>query len=768
MDPVIYADLRCLQDSLYQFRGIGYHVSCLLQQRRRSPCASWKLVGLVDDALGDLPPRYSSLVDEISPVWNPTTPKGGAVYIDGSPMTHSPHLTTRFMANPTFLNAAVIYDFIPLDWPGYLPSASLRADYFSKIARLRNFDLYFPISEYSAFRLAQIISTPPDRTVVTGASVRSTLYDTMRRRPIRRSPYETERPYFFSLGGGDRRKNTEAAVAAVRELNADQGTLIGLKVVGHYDPTYRADIMRAAGHADGAGFLEFRSGVDDETLADLYSGAIATICPSHIEGFDLPIVESAVCGTPVIASTCGAHLDLVMQKDALFPSGDYKSLVPILRRILLDRTWREELVREQAPIADQFHEERVGSRFWNAIAAAMPLTAGIHRVRGRKPKVAFLSPYPPDQSGVAFFTQLTIEAATPHLNVDLYTDAARPLGPQLSFRDAGKINRSALLRNDYDGIISVLGNSHFHTPVFEFLEEYGGPCILHDSRLTQIYYDRLGAERFLEFASSILGRSVGMDEVRVWLADRDLASLFVERVLKRAKPLIVHTAPLQAILRERYSVEAHLANFCPNVFFTEEDLLQTSRTAARERLGIKDGVFMVSTFGFVAGVKAFDSCIIAAEMLRGWKIPADLHFVGSAGGIYTEIARVANQYGISAHVHWSESFIDSRIYRDFLLASDAAIQLRKYGHGQASGALADCISAALPCVASDELAVACDAPDYILTVPTRNSPLQVAEQLATIWEAGRERASNENARLHYLEFHNYRYYVQRLREILDI
>jgi glycosyltransferase involved in cell wall biosynthesis len=259
-----------------------------------------------------------------------------------------------------------------------------------------------------------------------------------------------------------------------------------------------------------------------------------------------------------------------------------------------------------------------------------------------------------------------------------------------------------------------------------------------------------------------------MDEVKTWLADRDLPSLFVERVLKRAKPLIVHTAPLQALLRERYSVEAKLANFCPNVFFAEEDLTQSSRAAARERLGIQDGVFVVSTFGFVAGVKAFDSCIIAAEMLRGWKIPAELHFVGSAGGIHAEITRIANQYGISAHIHWRESFIDSGTYRDFLLASDAAIQLRKYGHGQASGALADCISAALPCVASDELAVACDAPDYILTVPRRSSPLQVAEQLATIWEGGTDRALNREARLHYLEFHNYRYYVQRLREILDI
>jgi hypothetical protein len=103
-----------------------------------------------------------------------------------------------------------------------------------------------------------------------------------------------------------------------------------------------------------------------------------------------------------------------------------------------------------------------------------------------------------------------------------------------------------------------------------------------------------------------------------------------------------------------------------------------------------------------------------------------------------------------------------------MVASDAAIQLRTYGFGQPSAALADCISAAIPCVATSELAKSCDAPEYVLSVPDRSSPLQVAEQLALIREAPKDRTAYADARKDYLGSHNFEYYVQRLREILDL
>jgi hypothetical protein len=185
-------------------------------------------------------------------------------------------------------------------------------------------------------------------------------------------------------------------------------------------------------------------------------------------------------------------------------------------------------------------------------------------------------------------------------------------------------------------------------------------------------------------------------------------------------------------------------------------------------LGIGSDAFLISTFGFGGKEKRMDICIIATELLRGWKIPAELHFVGSTLGLSEEIRRVGEMYGVEKHIHATSGFVENQRYRDFMLASDAAIQLRAYDFGQPSAALADCISAALPCVASRELANSCDAPEYVLTVPDRSSPLLVAEHLAAIWEGSRGRSANLEAWRSYMASHNFDHYVKRLREILEL
>ncbi|MBZ5723451.1 MAG: glycosyltransferase [Acidobacteriia bacterium] len=768
MEPVIYGDLRCLQDPAYALRGIGHHTAAVLRGRGRSRCASWKLVGLVDDNLDALPAEFAALANDVSPSRNPSIPRSGAIFLDFSPMTHDPRFSLRFAANPDFLKAAVIYDFIPFDWPGYLPHVASRIDYLSKIARLRSFDLYLPISRYSAGRLAAILSISPSRIAVTGASVRSRLYDLAQVRRAAPPPPQNEHPYFFSLGGDDRRKNTETAVAAVRRLNDMHSRLIPLKV-GDHGHGYKADLLRIAGHEEGGGFLEFRPGVDDEALVDLMAGATATICPSRIEGFSLPVVEAIACGSPVAASDCEAHSELLGQSGALFPATDSLALADILDSLLQCPERRPQLLREQAPIAEQFREPQVAARFWNAIADAMDARPGGPALRSaRKPRLALLAPYPPQESGVALFTQKTVEAAARFFDVDVYTNAPRPLPPGGTFRDAGLIGRAALLKGRYDSIISVIGNSPFHTPIFELFEEYGGPCILHDSRLTHIYHFRLGPERFRDLAVKALGRPVTTDEIEIWLQDRDLPSLFVEPVIRKATPLIVHTRHFQSLLRRRYGVHAELTTFCPNMPFDEQEIGAAGRRAARERLGISPGVFLVSTFGFGEKGKGIDSCVIAAELLRAWNIPVELHIVGNAGRIESELVRLTGLYGVDDIVHWGNTFVSAQTYRDFMLASDAAVQLRSYGFGQASAALADCINAALPCVATSELAEAGDAPEFVRTVPYPISPLLVAEQLAAIWEGPRERTLWYDARRAYLSTHNFDFYIERLRQILEL
>jgi glycosyltransferase involved in cell wall biosynthesis len=768
--PVVYVDARCFQDPICQFRSVGHHTASLLRTRRTNRAADCTVVGLIDTRKEEVPTCFRKLFDYLTPSLNPSFLPSGSIFINPSPMTNSPAFNLRFAGHPNLLTAAVVYDFIPLDRDGYLPTVSARMDYVARLAHLRNVEIFLPISHYAAKRLTELLGVDEADIVVTGASIRSSLFEAAERAGTLHPPGR-RRPYFLSVGSNDRRKNTETVIRALHRVRAREGHSFGLKLVGHCDGDYQAELREIAAEHGDASFLEQFRNIDDQTLAELYAGAIATVAPSHIEGFSLPVAEAAVCRSPVIASTCAAHLELIDQPEALFDSDDPDGLAEKLLALIRDGELRERLVTTQHHLAQEFHEDTVGARTWGFLMDRFERLAGPRGVsfvkRSRKPKIAFLSPFPPDESGVARFTQLTLEAGASAFDADLYTDAPRPLGNCGGFRDAGPVSIKAIAGPSYDSIVSVIGNSHFHTRIFEVFERYGGPCILHDSRLTGVYFGRLGGEGFLLLASRLLKRTVTMEDVWRWLRDEQLETLFVEPILERARPLIVHTKQYQQYLFQRYGFEAELTTFPPNMQFDDDLLAEPSRLQARQRIGIQPGVFVVSTFGHVARNKGALDCISAMEFVRSWNVPAELFFVGGIDPeLKTELQRLAQACGVESHIHFHGGFVELSRYRDFLVASDAAIQLRTYGFGQPSAALADCISAGLPSVATRELAESCDSPSYVLRIPDAISALHLAQRLTEIWEMRQRPPHIYEERQLYCKVHSFEYYVRRLLEIL--
>jgi glycosyltransferase involved in cell wall biosynthesis len=769
MCPIIYADLRCLQDYGYRVRGIGHHLTALIRTRKQSSLSDCKLVALTDPQASQLPNEYAPLIDEVTCSLNPVSNGAPAVFIDGTPMTHDTRFTLRFLAHPAFLSAAVVHDFIPLDWPGYLPTLRSRIDYLAKMARLRKFKLFLPVSEYTAWRTSELLGIPRDRMHVTGSSVRRSLYCLRDSVATKSSPADGNEPYFAIVIASDPRKNAEVAVKAVRHLNLLYSRRIPLKIIGHFDEAFKRRLLALAAHPEGRGFVEFHYNIPDEELVSILSSAVATIVPSHIEGFSLPVVEASVCRCPVIASTCAAHLELVEQPEALFQSDDSVALSEKLDALLNNPSLRASLAASQAYLADKFHENSVGERFWSAIEAAVNANEKPPRApRWRKPRLAFLSPYPPDQSSAARYTAMAMRTGEKLFHSDLYSDTPRPLIWEDNIQDASPVSIAPLMQSRYHSIISVIGNEICHGRIFDVFRRYGGPCILHDVQLADMLLHSLGQERFLELAAKRLGRFISNEEAGDWLREGNPPCLFLDPIIKVAKPLIVHTAPQQELLKTQYGIHADILTCCPSVFFEQQHLMAAAIQTAREHLGVPGSGFLISSFGAVDRFTGMESIIPAVELLRSWSIPAELYFVGPTESHKAEIDRIAAIYGISNHVHAGSGLANSAACRNFLIASDAAVQVRLYGFGRTSTPLADCISAGLPCVANSEMAQACDGPSYVSTVPDRFSPLQIAEQLVSVWEQRRERASHAEERIAYVESHNFDYYVKRLTAILGI
>lgn len=157
------------------------------------------------------------------------------------------------------------------------------------------------------------------------------------------SPPQTT-PYFLFVGTLEPRKNLPMLVEAWREVRRHH--TVDLVLAGRR----RAD---APAIAEGPG-LRLTGEVPDERLPQLYSGALALICPSLYEGFGLPVLEAMQCGAPVIASSAVAEA----AGDAAIYADDAAALVCAMRLAVEHPEWRVERSALSLARAREFSWER--------------------------------------------------------------------------------------------------------------------------------------------------------------------------------------------------------------------------------------------------------------------------------------------------------------------------------------------------------------------------------------------------------------------------
>ncbi|GAA1122571.1 MULTISPECIES: glycosyltransferase family 4 protein [Kitasatospora] len=92
--------------------------------------------------------------------------------------------------------------------------------------------------------------------------------------------------------------------------------------------------------------IDFRTGLTDQELVDLYRSAEVACVPSLYEGFSLPAAEAMATATPLVATTGGA-IPEVAGKDGetclAVPPADAGALAAALGRLLDDPALRERL-----------------------------------------------------------------------------------------------------------------------------------------------------------------------------------------------------------------------------------------------------------------------------------------------------------------------------------------------------------------------------------------------------------------------------------------
>ncbi len=155
-------------------------------------------------------------------------------------------------------------------------------------------------SEFTKADIVERFATDPDKITVVPWGISENIFYRRSADEIEkvRSRYNLPERYFFSCSCSNPRKNIDSVMRAFREFaRTDNGTVLVLawgNVPEAVKAEYAAEIASRR-----IILLPF---IDDDELAALYSGALASYFVSSFEGFGFPVLESMACGTPIV--TC--------------------------------------------------------------------------------------------------------------------------------------------------------------------------------------------------------------------------------------------------------------------------------------------------------------------------------------------------------------------------------------------------------------------------------------------------------------------------------
>lgn len=278
----------------------------------------------------------------------------GAVGRSGIDAFWFPAEYTYFPLPPGVRSVVTVHDTIATRYP-QLAHASGRDRMFwdAKVKfAVWQADLILTVSEYSARDIRNVLGVAPSRIRVAVEAAAPVYQPSTSPEDIAAAASSVGVPpdtrWFIYLGGFTPHKHVDVVVRAHAAVVADAPDraphllIVGPTVedVFHADRHQVRDQIRRSGTGDLVHWTGF---VPDEKLRHLLSGAIALVFPSRLEGFGLPAVEAAACGTPVVATRASPLPELLEDGGIFVEPGCEREVTAAMRLLLADEQGRVDM-----------------------------------------------------------------------------------------------------------------------------------------------------------------------------------------------------------------------------------------------------------------------------------------------------------------------------------------------------------------------------------------------------------------------------------------
>jgi glycosyltransferase involved in cell wall biosynthesis len=654
--------------------------------------------------------------------------------------------------------AVILYDLIPfLNPASYLTSPSQKQYYERKIQSLRKAGLLLSISDYSRQEAIDALGLNPDNIVSISTAVDACF------KPDSRTPQQaaelrqrfgiTRKMVMYAPGGFDARKNIDGLITAYSllpgDLRADHQLVIASKL-GNVERSHWNQMRKRAGLA--ADELVLTGYVTDQDLGGLYSAANLFVFPSKHEGFGLPALEAMACGAPVIGSNSTSIPEVIDLEEALFDPASPQSIAAKMAQVLRDEQLRSRLREHGLAQAKKFSWDASAQRALRALEAHASTTASpaavtsVDTPANKKPRLAFVSPLPPERTGIADYSADLLPELAHYFDIELVTDQAEiVLPPALSALPRRSVSWFAANGADYDKIVYQFGNSPFHSHMFELLHQHPGVVVLHDLFLSGVlaYEETTGgmpgawtealyhSHGYLAVQASFGPK--GMENAK----DTYPCSL---DVIQSARGVIVHSEYAQRLARQWYGAQASASWKVIPLLRTPPAI--ADRSAARKALGISEDAFLVCSFGFIDPTK------LSHRLIEAWlssRLRTNQHcelvLVGAnhGGDFGLKLADRIRDSGSQNRIRIT-GWTDVAVYRQYLQAADVGVQLRGISRGETSAAALDCMNYGLAAIVNANGSMADLPQDAVWKLPESFSDAELVAALESLWENSVKRA----------------------------
>lgn len=219
-------------------------------------------------------------------------------------------------------------------------------------------------SEFSARAIARHYGRDPSEIVVIPHAA-STLFRPVAREVAKayvRRRFLIDSPFILTVGDLQPRKNQIGLIRAFSTLLRELPSCDLRLVVAGKQTWFASQVYRAAACSGAGERIHFTGFVSDHDLLHLYNACELFVFPSFYEGFGLPLLEAMACGTPVACSSTTALPEVADAAAVLFDPASTRSMVRVLRDLLLDGELRSRMGRLGQQRAAQFSWRKTAER----------------------------------------------------------------------------------------------------------------------------------------------------------------------------------------------------------------------------------------------------------------------------------------------------------------------------------------------------------------------------------------------------------------------